>query len=293
MRRVRRRRAGSRRRGGGSARPSSRGCDRRCSRADWRRAEVVVIERILIVAVPPAGPPVEQPAVAGHGAGGIVSGAATTRAIARQGDGTGVGEGCEYGPAIPSNCSEAAAVRLEPSMRPAIVRDGPRMNAPSASVASPPLSRRRCRRRSCSAPSDRRRRRPVARAEEHATGSPSRSYWPRSTARRRRQRRHVGDREVEVQRVEEAGLLQVGGHLREDRPSVLRRRRVGGTPGRVQEPDREAVPRRVVVVQRDADLLEVVRALVRRAASRAACTAGSSSAIRTAMIAMTTRARSA
>ena len=46
-----------------------------------------------------------------------MSGAATTRAIARdQGIGTGVGVGCEYGPAIPSDCSEAAAVWLVPSV---------------------------------------------------------------------------------------------------------------------------------------------------------------------------------
>ena len=45
---------------------------------------------------------------------------------------------------------------------------------------------------------------------------------------------------------------------------------------------------RVVVVAREADLLHVVGALDRRAASRAAWTAGSKSAIRTAMMAITT-----
>ena len=52
---------------------------------------------------------------------------------------------------------------------------------------------------------------------------------------------------------------------------------------------REAILLRMVVVHRQADLLEVIGALVRRAASRADCTAGSRSAIRTEMMAMTTR----
>ena len=62
------------------------------------------------------------------------------RAIARyQGEGTGVGVVCEYGPAMPSNCSEAAAVWLVPSVTLATDSAGPRMNTPSAFVASPPL----------------------------------------------------------------------------------------------------------------------------------------------------------
>ena len=51
---------------------------------------------------------------------------------------------------------------------------------------------------------------------------------------------------------------------------------------------REGAEAALVVVQGQADLLQVVGALARRAASRAACTAGSSSAISTAMIAITT-----
>jgi hypothetical protein len=42
-------------------------------------------------------------------------------------------------------------------------------------------------------------------------------------------------------------------------------------------------------VQGEADLLEVVRALGAASASRAACTAGNSKAIKTAMIAITTK----
>ena len=54
-------------------------------------------------------------------------------------------------------------------------------------------------------------------------------------------------------------------------------------------PERERPVGGVVVVQRQADLLHVVGAIGdRRAASRADCTAGSKSEIRTAMMAMTT-----
>ena len=43
------------------------------------------------------------------------------------------------GPAIPSRLSEAATVLLEPSRMSATERLGPRMNVPSAPVASPPF----------------------------------------------------------------------------------------------------------------------------------------------------------
>ncbi len=93
---------------------------------------------------------------------------------------------------------------------------------------------------------------------------------------------HVGEREVEG--VEQRGLLQVGQGLaqrREIRPV--------GQPEEGHLGGRQGVARLVVVVHRQADLLEVVDALRRRAASRAAWTAGRSSAINTAMMAMTTR----
>ena len=69
----------------------------------------------------------------------------------------------------------------------------------------------------------------------------------------------------------------------------------GLAPGMIGDADpadvagREAVVPRMVVVHGQAELLHVVDALdARRAASRAACTAGSSRAIKTAMIAITT-----
>ena len=53
-------------------------------------------------------------------------------------------------------------------------------------------------------------------------------------------------------------------------------------------PGGRTLRRRDVIVQGQADLLQVVDTLARRAASRAAWTAGNSRAIRTAMIAITT-----
>ena len=45
----------------------------------------------------------------------------------------------------------------------------------------------------------------------------------------------------------------------------------------------------LIIEEGEPDLLEIVRALPRRAASRADCTAGKRSAIKTAMMAMTTK----
>jgi hypothetical protein len=68
-----------------------------------------------------------------------IKGPAATRANARE-EGEGIGSGVVwlYGPARPSSCSEAAAVVLRPSVRSAIDIAGPKMNTPSATVASPP-----------------------------------------------------------------------------------------------------------------------------------------------------------
>src|SRR5690606_29755718 len=86
---------------------------------------------------------------------------------------------------------------------------------------------------------------------------------------------------------EEVGLLGEGEDPHHPARPVgleLRRERLG----EVRRADREGAVRGFVIVDSQADLLQVVRALGRRAASRALCTAGSSSAISTPMMAMTT-----
>ena len=92
----------------------------------------------------------------------------------------------------------------------------------------------------------------------------------------------VGEREVEG--VEQVGLLHVGQGLaqrREVRPV--------GQPEEGHLGGRQGIARLVVVVHRQPDLLEIVDALRAARRLRADCTAGKSSAIRTEMMAMTTK----
>jgi hypothetical protein len=97
---------------------------------------------------------------------------------------------------------------------------------------------------------------------------------------------------VEVQRIVECRLAELGQELRVNAERLLGVIDGGAATVGVQRgAEGEAVVDFVVIVQRDTELLEVVDALRAPrglAASRAAWTAGSNSAIRTAMMAMTT-----
>ena len=100
----------------------------------------------------------------------------------------------------------------------------------------------------------------------------------------------VGGTEVEVRGVVHRRLLEEGKHSHEATP-VFRigapTRRVVPALARVRTA-RETAIRGLIVVSRQGDLLEVIGALSARAASRADCTAGSKSEIKTAMMEMTT-----
>ena len=106
--------------------------------------------------------------------------------------------------------------------------------------------------------------------------------------------RDVGDGDedpAEVVRVEDRGRLDVRQHEGEGgvKEGIGREVRPARREDVALVPHREDGGRRLVVVGAQGELLEVVGALGAAGGPRAACTAGSSSAISTAMMAMTTR----
>ncbi len=228
--------------------------------------EVVAVERVQVVAVPPVGPLPEQPAVGGHGAvdvgeraGGHPGEGADERRRRRRSGRQGVrardperllgGRGRPAQAVEDARCGDrrpedkhAVGVRGVAAIDPGAGAEGvirPRARAVGGRAA-------------------------VARAEEGGNAGRDYRRVGRVVRPEERQvaRRLVGDRMVEVQRVGEAGLFDEREHLRQDRPAILLRGgRRGNGPGRDEEADRERVPRRVIVMQPEPDLLEVVHAL--------------------------------
>ena len=197
--------------------------------------QVVVVEGVQVIAVEPGRPLVEQPALAG--------GRRTRRRSAgRRRRGRWPGPSARGRAWARSGCTTARRSRAAARRRRRcgssrrgrrrIERLGPRMNVPSAPVASPPLrARRRRRRRSSSAPS-----RPAAPGRRRSGRGRSRPAWPSPSCWPGRAARTptppvglVAEREVEVQGVGQVRLLQERGHLGQRRPAVLLRR--GRRPG--------------------------------------------------------------
>ena len=97
----------------------------------------------------------------------------------------------------------------------------------------------------------------------------------------------IADLHAETDLLLQAGLLQIGQEKRGPAPAHARVVAVDVVSRRVgRRPNAHAIE---IVAQRQADLLEVVAALVRRAASRAACTAGSNNETNVPMMAITTK----
>ena len=90
--------------------------------------------------------------------------------------------------------------------------------------------------------------------------------------------------QIKIERVEDRGLVELRQDLRIGPPAVAMSRDMG-----VESTRRQHADRCDVVVQGQADLLEVVRALHAAGRFAAAWTAGKSRAINTAMMAITTR----